>query len=151
MRDDVWLRFGLLKKLIYVQPFLSKIHRNHWTLYTNCYLDIIWSQWDWGCSGMCLKPLFCCWDTPQGFFSVKHNIFRQKTNISFFRNKYILSKTRFLGNLFGERSHNSCLYGPYEPFRCSVKSEFWHVNFNRIQGVRGKPTFPDLCENDWFV
>ena len=97
-------------------------------------------------SGICLQPLFCCRGTPQGLFFWPKRAFPKILDMAVFQKSQFWSKTRFLGHLFGEMSHKSCSYGPYGPFRFSVKSEFWYIILNQIIVFLGKPTFPDVCK-----
>ena len=80
----------------------------------------------------------------KGFFFWPKIAFPKILDMAIFQKNEFSSKTRFLGHLFGEISHKSGSYGPYGPFRFSVKSEFWYVNYDQNLTFRGKTHFSRL-------
>ena len=74
------------------------------------------------------------------FWNVEHGDEQQKT---MFCRAVVLG-----GHLVGDISHKSCSCGPYGPFRFSVNSWFWYVNFHEIMDCWGTPTFQDFCINE---
>ena len=63
-------------------------------------------------------------EPPRRVFFWPKSPFPEILDMVIFQKSEFSSKTRFLGHLFGEISHKSGSYGPYGPFRFSVKSEF---------------------------
>ena len=78
---------------------------------------------------------------PAGFFFWPKSPFPEILDMVIFQKSEFWSKTRFLGQLFGDMSHKSCSYGPYGPFRFSLKSQFWYVNFHQNPDSWGKTHF----------
>ena len=61
---------------------------------------------------------------PAGAFFWPKTAFPKIVDVVIFQKSEFSPKTRFLGHLLGEMSYKSCSYGPYGPFRFSVKNEF---------------------------
>ena len=81
---------------------------------------------------------------PRRFFFWPKTAFPKILDTVIFQKSEFSSKNSILGHLFGEMSHKSSSYGPYGPFRFSVKSEFGFVIFHQILDFGGKPTFQDF-------
>ena len=82
---------------------------------------IIWSRLVWESPGMCLKYLLCRRGTLHFFFN--KNVVSQIFEHGYFSKNELSSRTQLLGNLFGEISHKSGLYGPYGRCWFSLNSD----------------------------
>ena len=97
------------------------------------------------------KTFVLLWRQPAGAFFPPKTAFPKIVDMVIFSKNEFSPKTQLFGHLFREISRKSGSYGPYGPFRFSVQSEFWYVNFHQILDFWGKPTFPDFCKNELIL